>query len=153
MLSLNELRRVVKQGGTLIFDVFNREQLLLKYQLGKSKRFFSRLRWAALPFLLKLHNRRMLFGFFKWRVYPSFFLLQKRVVSQNGIKLCDMWVVWDKVKGQSVVFEHAVRLYEFSELQALLEQTGFGVNQVYGGYEGENVNPSSSRLILVSNTK
>jgi hypothetical protein len=105
---------------------------------------------------LKFHNRLALwtlFRLFQWKEYPSFFLLQKRTVNQKGEKLCDLWVVYDKAKGQIVVFEHSVQLYEFSTLQVLLEKAGFVVNRVYGDYEGQNFSPNSSRLILIAYSK
>ena len=148
-LSLTELWRALGQGGILIVDVFNREHLMLKYRRVMR---FTRLKWVPLPILLKFHNRLAvwtLFGLFKWKEYPSFLLLQKRTVSQKGEKLCDLWVVYDKAKGQIVVFEHSVQLYEFSTLQVLLEKAGFVVNRVYGDYEGQNFSPNSSRLILI----
>jgi ubiquinone/menaquinone biosynthesis C-methylase UbiE len=147
-VSLAELRRTLLQEGVLVVDVFNQEQLMMKYQ-GKGKG----LKWSLLPILLKLRNRWILFRLFKWKEYPSFFLLQKRTVTQCGERLCDLWVVCDKATGQLLVFEHAVRLFRFSWLQALLKKAGFSVNRVYGGYEGENFSPNSPRLILVAKAK
>jgi SAM-dependent methyltransferase len=151
--SLTELLKTLSQDGTLIVDVFNREHLIRKYRLDKIRSYFVRLKWLPLPFLLKSHNRWLLFRLFKWKEYQSFFLLQKRTVTPSGKWLCDLWVVCDKGKGQIAVFEHAVRLYGQDELEALLEKAGFVVNRVYGGYEGENFNPNSSRLILVADAK
>ena len=156
MLSLTELLETLSQDGTLIVDVFNREKLMPKYSLGMSSRFFNRLKWVPLPILLKFHNRLarwLLFRLFKWKEYPSFFLLEKQTVNANGERLCDLWVVYDRAKGQMMVFEHVVRLYGFSGLQVLLEKAGFLVNRVYGGYEGQNFSPNSSRLIMVASAK
>ena len=93
-------------------------------------------------------TRWMLFQFFKWKEYPSFFLLQKRTVNENGDKLCDLWVVYDKAQGHIRVFEHIARLYEFRRLQVLLEKAGFTVNGIYGDYDGQLLSPNSSRLIF-----
>jgi SAM-dependent methyltransferase len=147
-VSLNELRRTLRKEGILIFDVFHQEQLMIKYQ-GKGKG----LKWLLLPILLKSHNRWILFRFLKWKEYPSFFLLQKRTVTQGGERLCDLWVVCDKATGRLMVFDHSVRLFRFSGLQGLLEKAGFAVNRVYGGYEGENFSPNSPRLISVAVAK
>jgi|WetSurMetagenome_2_1015567.scaffolds.fasta_scaffold06390_1 SAM-dependent methyltransferase len=144
--SLTELRRALGPGGVLVIDVFNREKLMLKY-LGGSKH----LKWALLPFLLKSHSRWLLFRFFRWKEYSSFFLLQKRTVTRSGERLFDLWVICDKTKGQIEVFEHVARLYVHSELKRLLEKAGFAVNRVYGDYEGEKFSPNSPRLILVAN--
>lgn len=148
-VSLTEVRTVLRQSGILVVDVFNKEQLMLKYQIGKSKS----LKWALLPILLKFQSRRLLFRLFKWKEYPSFFLLQKRTVSLNGDKLHDLWVVCDKVEGQVKVFEHVARLYEPERLQALLMRSGFVVNAVYGDYESEGFSSDSSRFILIASAK
>jgi SAM-dependent methyltransferase len=152
MQSLRELRGALGQSGSLIVDVFNRERLMLKYNANRPTEF----KWVFLPILLKFNNRlakRVLFRFFKWREYPSFFLLQKRTVSAGGDKLCDLWVVCDKAGGQIRVFRHISRLYELKSLQALLEKTGFMVKRVYGDYNGQNFSRNSSRLILVASAK
>ena len=154
--SLTELRKSFCEGGLLIVDVFNREHLIRKYKKGLKREFVTRLRWMPLPVLLKFHNRlakRTLFWFFKWKEYPSFFLLQKRTVSGNGERLCDLWVVCDKAKMQIMVFNHVARLYEFRQLHVLLGKAGFLVNRVYGNYEGQNFSVDSSRLIVLASAK
>jgi len=150
--SLKELRNALSPGNVFIVDVFNRELLLLKYPLNRRVGF----KWVFLPILLKFNNRlakRVLFRFFKWREYPSFFLLQKRSVNPGGDKLCDLWVVYDKARGQIRVFRHSVRLYGLKRLQGLLEEAGFMVKHVYGDYVGQNFCRNSERLILVANVK
>ena len=148
LLSLSDLRRALGQDGVVVVDIFNREQLMQKYPV-KSKG----LKWALLPFLLKIHSRWSLFRLFKWKEYPSFFLLQKRTTSLNGDKLHDLWVVCDKAEGQIKVFEHVARLYEPESLQALLMRSGFVVNAVYGDYESEGFGSYSSRFILIASAK
>lgn len=125
--SLSELRRVLKQEGAMLVDVFNRENLTAKYR-GKNQT----------P---------------KTKEYPSFFLLQNRTVSCNGDWLCDSWTVRDKAGGQVRIFEHTVRLYDSTKLQGLLENAGFAVKEVYGSYDGEKFSPDSPRLILVAYAK
>ncbi len=152
MQSLSGLQKILSQEGVLIIDVFNRERLILKYRAN----WLTHLKWVFLPILLKFHNRLarwMLFQFFKWKEYPSFFLLQKRTVNENGDKLCDLWVVCDKAQGHIRVFEHIARLYEFRRLQVLLEKAGFTVNGIYGDYEGQCFSSNSSRLILIASAK
>ncbi len=128
MQSLRELREALKQNGTIIVDVFNRERLLKKYSAKPSANS-------------------------KPREYPSFYLSQKRTVDENGEKLCDLWVICDKVDGKTRSFRHIARLYTFERLQKLLEKAGFAVKQVYGDYEGQQFSPDSNRLILVANAK
>lgn len=146
--SLKALRETFYQGALLIVDVFNREQLISKYK----NRFQARFKWAFLPVLLKPNRlaRWMLFRFYKWKEYPSFYLFQKRAVSANGTKLHDLWVVYDKVKGQTNVFKHTARLYESRRLQELLEEAGFTINGIYGDYDDQLFSPNSSRLIFLA---
>jgi ubiquinone/menaquinone biosynthesis C-methylase UbiE len=125
--SLKEVRWVLKQKGAVVVDVFNRKNLTAKYH-GKTPPA-------------------------KTKEYPSFFLIQKRRVSDDSDWLCDSWIVRDKACEQVRVFEHTVRLYELESLQRLLESGGFIVNQVYGGYENERFSWDSDRLILIANAK
>jgi ubiquinone/menaquinone biosynthesis C-methylase UbiE len=122
--SLTEIRRDLKQNGILIVDVFNRRNLMAKYHKN---------------------SRRP-----KWKEYPSFFLLQKRAVSQTGDRLCDSWTIRDKAGGELRCFEHTVRLYEEFGLGALLEKAGFAVKGIWGGYGGETFTADSSRLIFLA---
>ena len=149
--SLKALHDALIKGGLLIVDVFNRERLILKYKSSRLKE----LRWAFLPVLLKPNRlaKWLLFRFFKWKEYPSFFLFQKREITANGERLNDLWVVCDKGDGEIRVFEHIARLYEFKRLEGLLENTGFTVNAVYGDYGGQSFSRNSSRLILVASAK
>jgi ubiquinone/menaquinone biosynthesis C-methylase UbiE len=147
--SLADLHRVLGRGGVLVVDVFNPEHLQRKYG---QRSFLKRLKWAGLPLLLKLHNRWLLFRAFKWRGYPSFFLLQKRTVSLSGDLLCDLWVVWEKATGKLAVFEHRSRLYDKTKLQAFLGSAGFAVETIHGDYEGHEFAADSPRLIIMSKT-
>jgi SAM-dependent methyltransferase len=122
--SLKEIHKVIGGGGVFVVDVFNHENLMAKYHKNISE-----------P---------------QWIEYPSFFLLQKRTVSQNGGWLCDSWTTRDKRSGELKSFKHTVRLYEQFGLEGLLEKTGFSVKAVWGGYGGEEFNADSSRLIFVA---
>jgi ubiquinone/menaquinone biosynthesis C-methylase UbiE len=126
-VSLAEVRRVLFKQCVFVVDVFNRELLARKYAENNQPS--------------------------KLKEYPSFFLQQKRTTNQNGSWLCDLWTVQDKASGQVTVFEHAVRLYTKAELEGLLEKTGFSVDQVFGGYEGESFSSDSPRLILLAQAK
>jgi ubiquinone/menaquinone biosynthesis C-methylase UbiE len=125
--SLTEVQKVLFHQGTFVIDVFNRDDLILKY--GNKK-----------------HSS-------KSKEYPSFILKQKRTVSIKGDLLCDLWTIREKAKRKLAVFEHTVRLYRQDQLEGLLEKTGFSVKQVYGDYEEEEFSPNSPRLILVANAK
>ena len=154
--SLIELHKTLRQGGLLILDVFNRERMISKYRMGLKRRVANGLKWWSLPILLHSHNRlarKLFFLFFKWREYPSFFLLQKRTVSADGEELCDSWVVYDKATEQMRLFRHSVHLYALSQLKALLEKAGFAVKSQYGSYSRETFGADSSRFIVLANTK
>jgi ubiquinone/menaquinone biosynthesis C-methylase UbiE len=126
--SLLELHQTLQKNGILIVDIFNREQLMEKYATK--------------------HGVNS-----KLREYPSFFLSQKRTVNKNGLKLRDLWAICDKADGKTRIFRHIVRLYPSRVLQNLLDQAGFAVTRTIGGYEGQQFNLTSKRLILVANPK
>ena len=123
--SFTEIRRALKQSGIFIVDVFNRKDIIAHYYPKNIARQ-------------------------KWKEYPSFFLRQKRAVSQTGDWLCDSWTVRDKGNGELRSFDHTVRLYEEFGLRGLLEETGFAVKDVWGGYGREAFTANSSRLIFVA---
>jgi SAM-dependent methyltransferase len=126
--SLKELQQTLKHNGTLIIDVFNREQLIRKYTEKSSVN----------P---------------KEREYPSFFLSQKRTIDKSGSTLRDSWTARDKSDGKIRVFTHLVRLYPLKVLQDLLKKADFRVDGVYGDYDGKKFSPESNRLILVASAK
>jgi ubiquinone/menaquinone biosynthesis C-methylase UbiE len=123
-VSLGEVRRVLTQKGSFVIDVFNREELALK---NRDRNIFS-----------------------KRKEYPSFVLEQNRTLSDLGDLLCDSWTIHNKANGKVKFFEHKVHLYKLQELQRLLEDTGFGINRILGGYEGENFSYDSPRLIFLT---
>ena len=122
--SFVEVRRVLKRNALFIVDVFNRINLFAKYQNKASET--------------------------KVLEYPSFYLQQKREVTNNGTWLCDSWTTREKADGQVRVFKHAVRLFDIKQLRVLLESTGFAVKQVFGDYEGRDLSNDSSRIIVVA---
>ena len=123
-VSLAEVKRTLSKEGLLVIDVFNREYLAIKYK-GQNNSTTD-------------------------KDYPSFVLQQKRAVSERGDYLCDSWTIQDKADGQVRFFEHKVRLYGRDKLWGLLEGTGFRVNRVLGGYEGEKFCDDSPRLIFLA---
>ncbi|MGD6932680.1 MAG: class I SAM-dependent methyltransferase [Candidatus Bathyarchaeia archaeon] len=147
--SLKELHQTLRQGGLLVLDVFNREQLNRKYP----KHSLKNLKWLILPTLLRYPNviSRYLLSFYKWYEYPSFFLLQKRTVDSKNGRLYDFWVTKDRVGGKMRFFNHSTRLYKVNRLQKLLVNAGFVVERVCGGYEGQDLSPKSTRLIVLAN--
>lgn len=146
---LAELRSTLKQDGLLVIDVFNREQLTKKYESNPT------FKMALLPSLLKLGSlgKQLLIRFYKWREYPSFYLLQRRTTDADGNRLRDIWVVRGKADGKIRVFRHAVRLYRREVLEKMLDDAGFTVKAVQGGYEGQPFGSGADRLILVAIAK
>ena len=149
--SLKALNDTLCQDSSFIVDVFNREQLILKYR----NRPAARLKLAFLSALLKPNrlSNWILFRLYSWKEYPSFFLLQKRTLSANCDNLHDFWVIRDKLQGQIRVFKHTVRLYKCTRLQLLLEEVGFTINEIYGDYDQQPFSPSSCRLIVLASVK
>ena len=121
--SLNEVRGVMVQGGVLVVDLFNRNNLIAKNQTKASS---------------------------KWREYPSFFLKQKRALSPTNRRLRDLWTIQDKATGRLKHFRHSVQVFGQEEMKELLEEAGFGVKQVYGSYDCGLFGESSSRMILLA---
>ncbi len=146
--SLKELHKTLRPDALLVLDVFNREQLTQKY-----KKFLAKHQWLILPTLLKYPNhlsRSLLWALYKWREYPSFFLLQKRTVDAKAGLLCDLWIINDKADGKMHTFRHTARLYGISRLKDLLYGEGFVVERVCGGYEGQDFGVKSLRLIILA---
>ncbi len=146
--SLKETGQILRQSGLFVLDVFNREQLVLKY--GK---FLVNLQWLILPPLIKYPNRlsqSLLWIIYKWKNYPSFFLLQKRTVNVEAEQLCDLWITIDKADRKMHMFRHYARLYKLGRLKELLFKAGFVVERVCGGYEGQDFSVKSLRLIFLA---
>ena len=146
--SLKELRQTLRRGGLFVLDVFNREQLKRKYP----KHSLKNVKWLFLPTLLQHPNfiSKYFLDFYKWREYPSFFLLQKRTVDLDEERLFDFWVTKDRVGGKMQLFYHTTRLYQLNQLQKMLLDAGFVVERVCGGYEGQDFSIKSSRLIVLA---
>jgi SAM-dependent methyltransferase len=121
--SLKELKKTLRSDGVLIVDLFNLKHLVKKLQKNNE---------------------------FKWREYPSFFLVQTRNIDSSSGKLHDQWTVYDWVDGDIKVFEHITRLYTCGDMQSLLEKANFIIKEVYGDYEIQNWTEDSKRLIFLA---
>jgi SAM-dependent methyltransferase len=121
---LSEVNHVLVCGGLLVVDTFNKLQIARKYAKVKCE---------------------------TWE-YPSFYLTQQRAWgSDEGLK--DFWVIRDKIGGGIRSFVHRVRLYGLQELQGLLFDAGFLVDEVFGGYDCSVFSVESKRLILIAHRK
>ena len=147
---LRDLSWMLKKSGVFIIDVFNRQQLISRYG---HRGFLKSLKWFVLPALVKLRLRRVLFFVFKWREYSSFFLLQRRDLSSDNSKLCDLWVIFVKSSGRLIRFKHEVRLYGAKHILNMLSEAGFTMNYLIGGYEGQAFSDDANRLIISSEVR
>lgn len=123
--ALIELRKVIKDNSIVVLDLFNRNQIIRKYERENCKRF----------------------------EYTNFFLDQKRAVDTNGEWLCDSWTIHDKTNGKTSLYSHTVRLYELRNLKKILEKANFEIKQVFGGYEEQIFDTKANRLIIIANAK
>ncbi len=142
LLSLKEVCRTLQNGGVLLLDVFNRERLARRYR----KRFGFDL--SSLYRLLPKFPQ--LASLFRWKEYPSFYLLQKREVTDDEEKLLDVWVFRDKKTHKISVAVHVARLYRLVPLRALLKEAGLQVVHVKGGYEKQTYSEEAKRLIVMA---
>jgi len=144
--SMIELNRTLVKGGTFFVDVFNIKQLKHKY--GK-KGQIDRLNWFGIQVLLKICGKRV-FRFLKLKEYPSFYLLQRRLINSDSKKLEDLWFIYTKNSEKVKKFNHKVRLYESEELEGMLSKSEFKVKCILGGYEHQEFSTESTRLILIT---
>jgi SAM-dependent methyltransferase len=151
LLCLSEIQKALVNGGLFVMDVFNKEKMLFKHRKSAAKRFSARLEEAFLRF--QINHWTFLLRLWKWRDFPSFYLLQKRSVSVDGGLMRDFWVTRDKATGEICVFVHIVRLFGRNFLKDLLFKSGFSVDKVYGDYEKADFGNGAKRLILVGHKK
>jgi ubiquinone/menaquinone biosynthesis C-methylase UbiE len=148
--SIAETARTLAANGLLLIDVFNREHLIRNYRKKQNphvRKAITRFQTATatLPhgFLAPIY-----FRLFRWKAYPSFYMLQNRTLADNGENVQDSWVIYDKKKKKIRIFHHAVRLYSLEQLEALLAEAGFQVMRVYGDYEMQSFSLDSRRIII-----
>ncbi len=150
--SLAEAARTLSTEGLLLIDVFNRGHLTRNFRKEQHRHFRNarmRLQGAAVP-LIRGFLAPIFPHLFRWKDYPSFYLLQNRTLSDDGEWLEDSWVIYDKKTKKIRRFRHTVRLYSSERLEALLAEAGFQVVRVYGDYEMQNFSEDSRRLIIVA---
>jgi SAM-dependent methyltransferase len=141
--ALKEVRRGLKTSGRFVLDLFNRELLLKRY--GKIRNF------DICFFLARLLGQMDFFSnFFRWREYPTFFLLQKRRLSYKGAMLQDNWILREKKTSKFFMFEHSVRLYSYAKIKALLLSSCLHVTKVRGDYGNGAYYQNSKRLIVIA---
>lgn len=120
MKSLKEVARTLKQDGTFLIDIANREHLLKIFQKKD------------------------------WGEFPSFYMLESRTIDIKESKLYSKWILLDKKNGKARTYDHNLRLYSFPKLQQMLGKVGLTVEKVYGDYEARKLQEDSSRLIVLA---
>jgi ubiquinone/menaquinone biosynthesis C-methylase UbiE len=141
-LSLSEVWRIIKYKSHFLLDLFNRDRLEQHYRkrLGLNP-------WGT--FLASLLRFPGLFRFFKWKEYPSFFLLQRKQVTTSG-NLIETWFFLDKKTKQITSFQHVIRLYNLSQVRTMVEKASLHIVKSYGYYDKREYSKSSARLIVVA---
>jgi len=118
--SLREVARTLRRGGSFLLDVVNRQHLLQVFQKKD------------------------------WGEFPSFYMLEKRTLDEDGWQLHSRWTLLDKNDGKTKAVDHNLRLYSFSQLKRMLEEAGLTTEKVYGDYEAQVFGQGSPRLILLA---
>ncbi len=149
--ALRETKRVLVSDGQLLMDVFNGKRVVQRYGHRFSYRFESRV-WSFLMRSLARFPKIgcLAAGLFKWREYPDFYLLQKRMVNSKFGELQDLWLLRGKQDRQMHFFVHIVRLYDLPRMQNMFKQAGLHLKQIYGNYKMEQYTETSSRLITIT---
>ncbi len=140
--SLNEVSRTLRHKGLFLIDLFNPHRLKQRY----TKRFTLSSRINIISSLLRFPG---LFRLFRWKEYPSFFLLQLRQVTTGG-DLVETWFFRDRKTKQISSYLHIVRLYNFPQFRTMLEKACLQTLKTYGHYDGQEYNNNSARLIVVA---
>ncbi len=147
--SLREVKRILNKQGILVLDVFNRDKFVQLFGRGFSFRF--KFWFSMFRLLVRFPNLCVLAtGFSKWREYPGFSLLQKRIMNPKFDELQDLWLIKDKNNSNLSMFVHIVRLYGLLQLKNLLKQAPLLMEHVYGNYKAEEYSKTSNRLIIIA---
>jgi len=104
-------------------------------------------------FLLDLANRDHIVSNFRerdWAEFEPFYLLERRSLDQKKAKLISQWTLLRKGTGEAKSIQHEVRLYTLAQIEHLLEEAGLTIKQVFGGYERQEFNLDSSRMIVLA---
>lgn len=118
--SLKEVARVLGQNGSFLIDVANREHLIYAF---KKK---------------------------DWGVFPTFYMLEERVLDVKRSKLHSRWILLDKSSGKASTFDHNLRLYALPLLRKMLRETGLIIEKAYGDYGEQEFRIDSPRLIILA---
>ena len=140
--SLSEVWRILKHNGVFLMDLFSGDRLNQRY----GKRFSINLLNTVIVSLLRVPG---FFRFFRWKEYPSFFLIQKRQVTISG-NLVEAWIFRHKKTNQISSYLHIIRLFSLPQVRSMLEKTCFQIAKITGNYNGLEYSENSARLIVVA---
>ncbi len=104
-------------------------------------------------FLLDLANRDHIVKTFRerdWAEFQPFYMLERRSLDLKESTLRSEWTLVRKGSGAVKSIEHNVRLYTFARIEQLLNETGFTIREVFGGYEKQGFTLDSSRMIALA---
>ena len=77
-------------------------------------------------------------------------MLERRSIDLNESKLKSQWTLIRKKTGQVKLIEHHVRLYTFTRVEQLMSEAGLAIADLFGGYDKQEFNLESSRMIIVA---
>jgi len=118
--SLLEISRALKKNGAFLLDLANRDHII---------RNFRERDWAE---------------------FESYYLLERRSLDLEKSKLLSHWSLIRKSNGKTESIRHEVRLYTLTRIEQLCREAGLTVREVYGGYEKQEFNLESSRMIVLT---
>jgi len=117
---LSEVHRTLKKNGRFLLDLSNRDHMV--------KNFRER----------------------DWAEFESFYLLERRSLDMKNSKLTSQWILIQKGNGEVKEIQHEVRLYTLTRIKQLLTEAGLTIKELYGGYEKQEFNLESSRMIVLA---
>jgi len=104
-------------------------------------------------FLLDLANRDHIVTTFRereWADFEPFYLLEKRSLDLKSSKLASQWTLIHKNTCRIDSIQHTVRLFTVTRIEQLLNEAGFEVKEVYGGYDKQEFLIQASRMIVLA---
>jgi len=118
--SLLEVHRTLKKNGRFLLDLANRDHIV---------RNFRERDWAE---------------------FEPFYLLERRSLDMKNSKLIGYWTLIQKGTGEIRELQHEVRMYTLARIEQLLIEAGLSIKELYGGYENQEFNLESSRMIMLA---
>jgi len=118
MKSLKEIQRTLREGGSFLLDVANRDHIIRVFQERE------------------------------WSEFEPFYMLERRSLDLQASRLLSQWTIIRKDTREVRSLQHDLRLYTFQRLKQMLSEAGLRVKEVYGGYDRKEFSLESSRMII-----